>query len=58
MSVNVSVLASGSSGNCVYITDGKVNILVDAGLSGKEIARRLKKSRGGSWEYRCHTGYP
>ncbi|ACL70771.1 MBL fold metallo-hydrolase [Halothermothrix orenii] len=43
MSVNVSVLASGSSGNCVYITDGKVNILVDAGLSGKEIARRLKK---------------
>lgn len=39
------VLSSGSKGNAVYITDGDTSILVDAGLSGIEIERRLK-SRG------------
>lgn len=41
----VCVLASGSKGNAVYISDGNIAILVDAGLSGIEIERRLK-SRG------------
>ncbi len=36
-----SVLASGSSGNACYIETGKVRLLVDAGLSGREIERRL-----------------
>jgi phosphoribosyl 1,2-cyclic phosphodiesterase len=38
----VCVLASGSKGNAVYISDGTTAILVDAGLSGIEIERRLK----------------
>ncbi len=35
-------LASGSKGNAIYISDGNTSILIDAGLSGKEIARRMK----------------
>ena len=41
----VCVLASGSKGNAIYISDGFTDILVDAGLSAIEIKRRLK-SRG------------
>jgi len=36
------MLASGSKGNAIYISDGSTSILVDAGLSGIEIERRLK----------------
>ena len=43
--LSVCVLASGSRGNAIYISDGTTAILVDAGLSGKEIERRLA-SRG------------
>ncbi|MDM8523135.1 MBL fold metallo-hydrolase [Desulfococcaceae bacterium HSG8] len=42
---NVCMLASGSKGNAVFISGGSTAILVDAGLSGIEIERRLK-SRG------------
>src|SRR5262245_36677066 len=35
------VLGSGSSGNAVYIEAGDSGVLVDAGLSGKETARRM-----------------
>ena len=41
----VCVLASGSKGNAIYISDGLTAILIDAGLSATEIKRRLK-SRG------------
>lgn len=36
-----SVLGSGSKGNALYIESGQTSILIDAGFSGKEIARRL-----------------
>jgi phosphoribosyl 1,2-cyclic phosphodiesterase len=36
-----SVLGSGSKGNAVFIESGKTGILIDAGFSGKELARRL-----------------
>jgi phosphoribosyl 1,2-cyclic phosphodiesterase len=35
------VLASGSSGNATYVASGDTAILIDAGLSGIEIERRL-----------------
>ena len=35
------VLASGSKGNSTYVETGSTRILIDAGLSGKEIERRL-----------------
>lgn len=41
MDLQVCVLGSGSSGNCTYIGTKSGGILVDAGLSGKEIERRL-----------------
>lgn len=41
----VCVLASGSRGNAIFISDGVTGILLDAGLSATETKRRLK-SRG------------
>ena len=35
------MLASGSSGNCTFLSTGRTRILVDAGLSRKEILARL-----------------
>jgi phosphoribosyl 1,2-cyclic phosphodiesterase len=40
--VRVSVLASGSGGNACVVECGTTRILVDAGLSGREIERRLR----------------
>lgn len=40
-SISLCVLASGSKGNAVYVSDGNTSLLIDAGLSGKEIERRL-----------------
>jgi len=37
----ICILASGSRGNAVYISGGSTSILIDAGLSGIEIERRL-----------------
>ena len=36
-----SVLASGSSGNACYVETDHTKIIIDAGLSGRELARRL-----------------
>jgi len=36
------VLASGSKGNCTVVTGGHTRILVDAGLSCRELFRRMK----------------
>ena len=43
--LKVCILASGSKGNAVFVSGGATSILIDAGLSGVEIERRLK-SRG------------
>jgi len=40
--LSVCMLASGSKGNAIYVSDGSTSILVDAGLSGIEIQRRLE----------------
>jgi phosphoribosyl 1,2-cyclic phosphodiesterase len=40
--LSVCMLASGSKGNSIYISDGHTSILLDVGLSGVEIERRLK----------------
>lgn len=40
--VRFTVLASGSKGNCTVITGGKTRILVDAGLSCRELFRRMR----------------
>ncbi len=37
-----SVLASGSSGNALYVETGRTRILVDAGLSGKQLENLLR----------------
>ena len=40
--VRFTVLASGSKGNCTVVTGGKTRILVDAGLSCRELFRRMR----------------
>jgi phosphoribosyl 1,2-cyclic phosphodiesterase len=39
--LKISLLASGSKGNAVYIESGETRLLLDAGLSGVELIRRL-----------------
>ncbi|GEL76354.1 MBL fold metallo-hydrolase [Tenuibacillus multivorans] len=43
MTLRFSVLASGSTGNAFYIGTDKVNLLVDAGLSGKKLEGLLNE---------------
>ena len=40
--VRFTVLASGSKGNCTVITGGNTRIMVDAGLSCRELFRRMR----------------
>ncbi|MBN2190067.1 MAG: MBL fold metallo-hydrolase [Candidatus Aureabacteria bacterium] len=39
--VEICVLASGSRGNCIYVSDGNEGFLIDAGLSRKEFLKRF-----------------
>ena len=40
--MEVCVLASGSKGNCIYVSGGGTSLLVDAGLSAREMVARLR----------------
>jgi phosphoribosyl 1,2-cyclic phosphodiesterase len=42
MGVTVSMLASGSKGNCAFVASARTKILVDAGISCRETCKRLK----------------
>jgi phosphoribosyl 1,2-cyclic phosphodiesterase len=42
MGASVSVLASGSYGNCTIVSSAKTRILVDAGISCRETFKRIK----------------
>lgn len=41
--INFTPLISGSSGNCAYLSDGKTHILIDCGMSGKQLLEALCK---------------
>ena len=41
MPVRLTILGSGSSGNCAYVEADEARILVDAGFSGRQIRKRL-----------------
>jgi len=43
MAVSVSVLASGSRGNCAVVASSTTRLLVDTGLSGRETVKRLRQ---------------
>ena len=40
--LKVAALASGSSGNCAVVSDGRIHILIDAGISARRISQGLK----------------
>ena len=42
--LRVCLLASGSKGNAIFLSDGRTSVLFDAGLSGIEIQRRFASS--------------
>jgi phosphoribosyl 1,2-cyclic phosphodiesterase len=42
VAITVSVLGSGSRGNATFVKTDRIRLLIDAGLSRKEIARRLE----------------
>src|SRR5437867_11951043 len=39
--VRLTILGSGSAGNCAYIETDETRVLIDAGLSGRQIRQRL-----------------
>lgn len=39
--MKVCLLASGSSGNAIYVQNGSTGVLVDAGLTGKQLEERM-----------------
>ena len=41
MAVQLTILGSGSSGNCAYLETGETRILVDAGFSARQTRQRL-----------------
>lgn len=41
MSVQFTILGSGSNGNCAYLEAGSTRLLIDAGFSAKQIRERL-----------------
>lgn len=41
MAVRLTILGSGSAGNCAYVETDETRILVDAGFSARQIRRRL-----------------
>ena len=41
MAVSITVLASGSAGNCTVVSSSRTRLLVDAGLSCRELLRRM-----------------
>lgn len=41
--LKVATLASGSSGNCTVVSDGRVHILIDAGISARRITCGLRE---------------
>jgi phosphoribosyl 1,2-cyclic phosphodiesterase len=43
VSLQVCILGSGSKGNCTYLESSEARILIDAGLSAREIERRLRQ---------------
>src|SRR5215813_6662553 len=42
MGVSLTVLASGSRGNCALVCSSRTRVLVDAGISCRETFKRLK----------------
>ena len=42
--MEVCVLASGSKGNSIYVSGGGVSLLVDAGLSARELVTRMQQA--------------
>ena len=41
MAVNLTILGSGSAGNCAYLETEETRLLIDAGFSGRQIRQRL-----------------
>lgn len=43
MILDIASIASGSNGNCYYLGDGDDAILVDAGISARQIVERMAR---------------
>ena len=51
-------IASGSSGNCIFVGTDHTNVLIDAGISGKRVTEGLHAIRPRSEGARCDSDYP
>ena len=46
MSLSYCILGTGSSGNCLWVKGGGVQVLIDCGLSARQIVKRLEEVGG------------
>ncbi|MDD5748638.1 MAG: MBL fold metallo-hydrolase, partial [Actinomycetota bacterium] len=46
--LEICVLGSGSKGNSIYVCNERTGVLIDAGLSLRQVAKRLQKSGKGN----------
>ena len=56
ISLRVSILASGSSGNCTLLETSRTRLLVDAGLGKRETLRRLAAYRAVTDDFIAKAG--
>lgn len=50
MAISFQILASGSKGNAIVVSSSRTRILIDAGLTGKELHRRMQLADIGATE--------
>lgn len=44
--IQMKAIASGSNGNCIFVSDGQTNILIDCGISCKRIVSAVSELVG------------
>ena len=57
MPVRLTILGSGSSGNCAYVETDETRVLIDAGFSLRQIRQRLATIGRGAGEPDRDSGH-
>lgn len=58
MSLNFSVLASGSTGNAIYVETDEHSLLIDAGLSGKQMENLFQEIQRDIKKFKRYISHP
>jgi glyoxylase-like metal-dependent hydrolase (beta-lactamase superfamily II) len=56
--LEICAIASGSNGNCYYVGNEKDAVLIDAGISAKQIVQRMKDRNWNPLKIKASFYYP